>query len=211
MWRFMASQLRQPSGWFGSLVMGRLLNRGNAKIVDATLALLEIRPEHRALEIGFGGGYALSRLAKEASHGVITGVDLSPEMLRQAERRFRRQIAAGRLRLHLADAADLPFPDANFDRVFTINTIYFWPDPLRALAEMHRVLRPDGLAAVSLRSKDKMEKHAVTKHGFRLFSAEDVASLMGQAGFQQIRVDHRDRDKWTDQIVVLGAGRQPEA
>ncbi len=211
MWRFMASQLRQPSGWFGALVMSRLLNRGNAKIVDATLALLEIRPEHRALEIGFGGGYALSRLAKEASHGVITGVDLSPEMLRQAERRFRRQIAAGRLRLQLADAADLPFPDATFDRVFTINTIYFWPDPLRALAEMHRVLRPDGLAAVSLRSKNKMEKHAVTKHGFRLFSAEDAATSMGQAGFQDVRADHRDRDKWTDQIVVLGTRRQPEA
>ncbi len=205
MWQFLASQLRQPRGWFGSLVMSRLLNRGNAKLVDTTLALLEIRPEHHVLEIGFGGGYALSRLTRSAGSRLIVGVELSPEMLRGAERRFRRAIAAGRLHVQLADVAGLPFPPASFDRVFTINTIYFWPDPLRGLGEMYRVLQQDGLAAVSIRSKEKMERHAVSKYGFRLFSADDVADLMRQAGFQNVRVDHRDRDKWTDQVVTLGS------
>ncbi len=204
MWRFMASQLRQPSGWFGSWVMSRLLNRTNARLVDATLALLEIRPEHRVLEIGFGGGYGLQRLSQQVNTGLIVGVDLSPEMIREAERRLGREIAAGRLRVQLADVARLPLPDADFDRIFTVNTIYFWPDPLVGLREIYRVLKPSGLAAISLRSKEKMAKHAVTKHGFRLFSAQDVTALMGQAGFGQIRADHRDQEKWYDQVVVLG-------
>jgi len=203
--RFMASQLRQPSGWFGASVMSRLLNRVNRQIVDRTLTLLDARAEHNILEIGFGGGSALSRLAKQANSGVITGVDVSPEMIRHAERRFRHQIQSGRLRVQLGDATHLPFASDSFDRVFTINTIYFWPDVLQGLGEIYRVLKQDGLAAIAVRSKEKMEKHAVTKYDFRLFSADDVAGLMRQAGFREIRIDHRDKDKWYDQVIVVGS------
>ena len=171
--RFMASQLRQPSGWFGAFVMSRLLNIGNRQIIDRMLTLLDARAEHSILEIGFGGGSALSRLAKEASGGVITGVDVSPEMIRHAERRFRREIQRGRLRVQLGDATHLPFASDSFDRVFTINTIYFWSDALQGLGEIYRVLKQDGLAAIAVRSKEKMEKHAVTKYDFRLFSNAD--------------------------------------
>ena len=202
--RFMAAQLRRPKGWFGAFVMSRFLNRVNGQIVDRTLTLLDTRAEHSILEIGFGGS-ALSRLAKEAGSGVITGVDISPEMIRQAERRFRHGIETGRLRLQLGDVTHLPFAAGVFDRVFTINTIYFWPDALRCLGEIYRVLKPDGLAAISIRSKEKMQKRAVTKYDFCLFSADDVARLMGQAGFREIRVDHRDQDKWYDQVIVVGS------
>jgi ubiquinone/menaquinone biosynthesis C-methylase UbiE len=203
--RFMASQLRQPSGWFGSLFMGRLLNRVNAEIVEATLALLGITPEHDVLEIGFGGGSALRRLTGEPRTGVITGLDLSPEMVARAQRNFRRRIEAGQLQLQLGSVAHLPFPDAVFDRVFTINTIYFWQNAAQGLAEIYRVLRPGGLAAIGIRSKEKMEKHAITKYDFRLFSPEDVSDLMAHAGFRSLRIDHRHRDRWYDQVIVIGA------
>jgi hypothetical protein len=49
-----------------------------------------------------------------------------------------------------------------------------------------------------------MRKYAVTKHNFRLFSAEEAADLMRRAGFRDVHVDHRDRDKRYDQIIVLG-------
>jgi ubiquinone/menaquinone biosynthesis C-methylase UbiE len=200
----MAAQLRRPKGWFGTFVMGRFLNRVNGQIIDRTLALLDAKAAHSVLEIGFGGGSALARLAQEASSGVITGVDISPEMIRQAERRFRHEIETGRLRVQLGDVSHLPFAAGVFDRVFTVNTIYFWPDALQGLGEIYRVLKHDGLAAISIRSKEKMEEHAVTKYGFCLFSADDVARLMRQAGFREIRVDHRDQDKWYDQAIVVG-------
>lgn len=202
--RFMAAQLRRPTGWFGTFVMSRFLNRVNGQIIDRTLALLDAKAEHSVLEIGFGGGSALSRLAQEASSGVIAGVDISPEMIRQAERRFRHKIETGRLRVQLGDVTHLPFAAGVFDRVFTVNTIYFWPDALQGLGEIYRVLKHDGLAAISIRSKEKMEEHAVTKYGFCLFSADDVARLMREAGFREIRVDHRDQDKWYDQVIVVG-------
>lgn len=203
--RFMAAQLRRPSGWFGSLVMGRLLDRVNRQIVERTLELLEIKPEHDVLEIGFGGGLALSRLLETAGNGVISGVDISPEMVQRAEKRFRDYVRNGRLRVQLGDVSRLPFAGAAFDRVFTVNTIYFWPEPQAGMQEICRVLKPGGLAAIAIRSREKMEQHGVTRHGFRLFSPDDVVTLMGQAGLREVRVDHRDRDKWYDQVVIVGA------
>jgi ubiquinone/menaquinone biosynthesis C-methylase UbiE len=180
------------------------MNRVNRKIIDSTIALLELSPQHHVLDIGFGGGGSLSTLANTVSDGLVAGIDVSPEMVREADRRFRRPIAEGHMRVQLGDVSHLPFPDATFDRVFTINTIYFWPDALQGLSEIHRVLRDGGRAAVSIRSGEKMGKYAVTKYDFRLFSPDDVANLMRQAGFHDIRVDHSDRDHWYDQVIVLG-------
>jgi ubiquinone/menaquinone biosynthesis C-methylase UbiE len=200
----MASQLRKPTGWFGSLVVSRMMNRGNRQIIEGTLALLELRPQDHVLEIGFGGGSALLEVSRRLRSGVVSGIDISPDLVRRAESRFRREIAEGRVRVQLGDISHLPFPAAAFDRAFTINTIYFWPDALQGLSEIRRVLKDGGLAAVSLRSKEKMQRYAVTKYDFQLFSKDEVADLMRQVGFRNVGVDHRDEDKWYDQVIVVG-------
>src|SRR5271157_80078 len=205
--RFMAEQLRQPSGLFGSHVLSRLMNLGNRQIVETTVALLEIQPQHRVLEIGFGGGAGLARLAEQVQDGVVTGVDFSADMVRRAERRFRKEIAKGRMEVQLGDVSQLPCPDESFDRAFTINTIYFWPDALKGLGEIRRVLKPQGRVAVAIRSKEKMSKYQFTRHGFRLFSPDELAGLMQMAGFRALRVEHRDQDKTYDQVIVVGSSR----
>jgi ubiquinone/menaquinone biosynthesis C-methylase UbiE len=148
MQQFMAAQLSKPSGLFGSLVLGRIMNRVNRKIVERTLELLELSPNHQVLEIGFGGGVALSLLTKRLTSGVVSGVDFSADMVRCAERNFQREIGEGRVRVQFGDVSELPFPEGVFDRVFTINTIYFWPDTSRGLAEIRRVLKNDGRAGL---------------------------------------------------------------
>jgi hypothetical protein len=124
---FMAAQMRKPSGWFGSVILRRLLNRMKMAVVESTLSRIGLEPHHHLLEIGFGGGAALALVSKRLITGIVTGVDFSPEMVREAERRFGLEIANGHLRVQLGDIAALPFASATFDRVFTINTIYFWP------------------------------------------------------------------------------------
>lgn len=108
-------------------------------------------------------------------------------MVRRADKKFRDPIAHARLQLKLGDVSRLPYPDSAFDRVFTINTIYFWPDALEGLTEIRRVLNEGGRAAISVRSKEKMEKYGVTQHGFRRFSSDDLAGLMRDAGFRDVR------------------------
>ena len=72
----------------------------------------------------------------------ITAIDISPDMLRRAE--ARRNGYPGALRLVPADALNLPFAKESFDTVATSCTLCSVPDPVRALRELHRVLRPDG-------------------------------------------------------------------
>ena len=90
--RFLASQFRQPSGWFGSLVAGRLMNFANRRIVDTTLSVLAPQPQHQVLDVGFGGGYGLARLTELLTDGLISGVEFAPDMVRQAERRFGKRL-----------------------------------------------------------------------------------------------------------------------
>ena len=201
---FMAAQMRKPSGWFGSVLLRRLLNRMNMAIVESTLSRIELESHHHVLEIGFGGGAALALVSKHLTTGVVTGVDFSPEMVREAERHFRNEIANGRLRVQLGDNAALPFASATFDRVFTINTIYFWPNTLQGLGEIRRVLKPGGLAVIALRSRENMERVSFTQHGFRLFSPPEVTPIMQQAGFTSVKLTHERQGTRFDEVLVSG-------
>jgi ubiquinone/menaquinone biosynthesis C-methylase UbiE len=201
---FMASQMRKPSGWFGSVILRRLLNRMNIAVVESTISRLGLEPHHHVLEIGFGGGTALALVSKRLTTGVITGVDFSPEMVREAERRFRLDIANGRLRVQLGDIAGLPLAAASFDRVFTINTIYFWPDTVRGFGEIRRVLKSGGLAVIALRSRENMERVSFTQHGFRLFSPPEVPPFMQQAGFTNVKLTHERQGTRIDEVLVSG-------
>jgi ubiquinone/menaquinone biosynthesis C-methylase UbiE len=200
----MAAQMRKPSGWFGSVLLRRLLNRMNMAVVESTLARIELEPHHHVLEIGFGGGAALALVSKHLTTGVVTGVDFSPEMVREAERHFRHEIANGRLRVQLGDIAALPFASATFDRVFTINTIYFWPNTVQGLGEIRRVLKPGGLAVIALRSRENMERVSFTQHGFRLFSPPEVPPIMQQAGFTSVKLTHERQGTRFDEVLVSG-------
>jgi ubiquinone/menaquinone biosynthesis C-methylase UbiE len=201
---FMAAQMRKPSGWFGSIFFRRLLNRMNIAIVESTLSRLELEPHHLVLEIGFGGGAALSLVSKRLTTGVVTGVDFSQEMVREAERHLRHEIANGRVRVQLGDIAALPFASATIDRVFTINTIYFWPDTLQGFGEIRRVVKPGGLAVIALRSRENMERVSFTQYGFRLFSPQEVLSVMQHAGFTDVKLTHERQGTRVDEVLVSG-------
>jgi SAM-dependent methyltransferase len=75
--RFMARQLHMPSGWFGAAVVSEIMNRVNKSIINSTIELLQIEPHQQVLEIGFGGGAALSQIAARLQTGAICGVDIS--------------------------------------------------------------------------------------------------------------------------------------
>ncbi|QDE86675.1 methyltransferase domain-containing protein [Myxococcus xanthus] len=98
----------------------------------------------RVLEVGVGSGANLPLLRDGLPPGLdvdVWGVDLSEGMLKHCKRRLRSGGYAG-VRLMMADAHALPFPDASFDRVFHVGGIGGYRAPERALAEMARVAKP---------------------------------------------------------------------
>lgn len=203
--QFFAAQLRRPNGWFGTQITARMMNRHNRKIIDTTLRLLNLAQQHHVLEIGFGGGYSFQRLTHTYRVSAITGIDQSPDMVHKAQSNFSREIKQGRLRVQVGDVGHMPFAASVFDRALAINSIYFWPDPARALAEILRVLKEGGMLAIGIRSREKMARMKFTKHDFALYAPQDVIRLMEHAGFRNVRVDHQDTSRAVDQAVILGS------
>ncbi|MGH2370537.1 MAG: class I SAM-dependent methyltransferase, partial [Chloroflexota bacterium] len=108
--RRLFAQFAQPSGLLGH-VAGFLMARTDADdrwVVE----LLDVQPDDRVIEIGFGPGVAIGLLAERATAGLVAGVDPSEVMVRQATRWNRAAVRAGRVELRQGATAALPYPDA---------------------------------------------------------------------------------------------------
>lgn len=180
-------QLRRPHGWLGP-IMGRLLDRANQRLNAQVIGMLDPRPGERILEIGFGGGVGLSLLQARCPAARIAGAEISTPMLAGARRRFRSAMAAGTMELCEASVERLPWPDDSFDGAYTVNTIYFWPDAMAGLREIHRVLRPSGRLILGVAAQATLQRAGFADKGFLTPSYDDIATWLGRAGFRHMRM-----------------------
>lgn len=203
MLEFIARQFRRPSGLLGHLV-GRFMNRANARFTAGAIEALDPGPQDHVLEIGFGGGVGLRRLLSTVrqGQGTISGTELSDVMLSQAETRFADAIRQDRLRLAHAAVEQLPFDDATFAGVLTVNTVYFWSDLEQGASEVLRVLRPGGRLVLGIRPPEDMRRLPLTRHGFTLREPEALEETLRQAGFTKVRSETHEDGRWGYICVV---------
>ena len=119
-------------------------NGVHARVEIPLLArLLPVPPESDILETGCGRGVGLVALANVCCPGSLTGIDLDADLLRLA----RDRCAAGHVTADLVcgDICDLPFQDESFDLVIDFGTLYHVGPEERALREIARVLRIEGV------------------------------------------------------------------
>jgi ubiquinone/menaquinone biosynthesis C-methylase UbiE len=202
--KFMAAQLRQPSGFFGRHIMVHLLNRINVSINNLALEALQLNSHDHVLEVGFGGGDLIARMSRVLAKGRITGVDFSQDAVEACTKRFASFIKAGMIDLHCANVVELPFETDTFTKACTVNTIYFWPDPLTALRQIHSVLKEKGKLVVCFSPRQVMEKRGkVIHHGFMLYEPEEVTALLTGAGFRNVQL-FSGKNRLRDCVAVEG-------
>lgn len=183
--RLFARQLASPAGPAAGL-LSRTWNRRNAALNDAALRALALVPDDRVLEVGFGGGYLLGRMARHVTAGLLAGVDISPAIVSRSTRRFHALAAAGRLELRCAPSEELPFPAGYFSKACSVNSLFYWADVPRALAELARVLEPGGLQVLCFTRGQCLEDKAFAHHGVGCYEEVDVRRLLEVAGFHNI-------------------------
>lgn len=201
---FLRSQFGKPSGLFGSLILGPLMNVANTRLIGRAIELLEPGARDAILDIGFGGGDSLIALAERAPRGKIWGVDYSADMVDAAEARIRRRRLERRVRVQCGNVAKLPFPARAFDRILSVNSVYYWPNIVKSLRETLRVLKPGGRLAAGFRSRESLGPFTRGWEDFRLYDPPEFAGLMRRAGFEVLQVEHRDRWQLQDSVIVVG-------
>jgi SAM-dependent methyltransferase len=177
---FLRAQFGRPAGAFGRLV-GRIMAAApsNNDRIRWTLGLLDIQPSDRVLEVGFGPGVAIAQASQLAANGFVAGVDHSEVMVRQASRRNARGVGQGRIALLQGSAEALPSFGQPFDKIFTINSIHFWSDPVACLRRLAACLTPGGVIAVTLQPRSRNATDAAaTAIGHELVQNLERAGLV---------------------------------
>jgi ubiquinone/menaquinone biosynthesis C-methylase UbiE len=114
------------------------------------LEMAALRPGWRVLDVACGTGLVSFRAAAAVGErGAVVGTDISGEMVETA-RRGAALRDLGNVSFERSDAEALPWPDASFDAALCALGLMYVPDPVRALCEMRRLLRPGGCAAVAV-------------------------------------------------------------
>jgi ubiquinone/menaquinone biosynthesis C-methylase UbiE len=182
----------------------RRWSRSNANMLGGvTRAIVEAAgasPGHAFLDLASGSGQpALALAAAVGPHGRVTATDQSAGMLAVVEENALRENLTN-LRCEQADAEALPFPDGTFDGVTCRFGAMFFPEPLRAMRECLRVLRPGGRAAFVVWGAPEQPFFGMTAgvlrrfvtfpepepgapHVFRFAAPGSLAQVMRDAGF----------------------------
>jgi ubiquinone/menaquinone biosynthesis C-methylase UbiE len=150
------------------------------------LSLLELRPADRVLEIGFGSGADIRRLAARIPEGFVMGIDHSEAMVRLAASKNARAIGTGHVTLRQGSASNLTYESNSFDAVYSINVAQFWDKPVEVAQEIRRVLKPGGQVTLAVQPRNKDATEATV-----LKTGEKLVEAFSAAGFSPVRLERK--------------------
>lgn len=189
------SQFSRPSSLMGRLLL-RSMNIGHGRLHQWGLKAAGIQLTDRVLDVGCGGGKAISRILEETRREVA-GVDHSPEAVKTARSVNRAAVSSGRLRIVESSVESLPFRDGFFDVVTAFETTYFWPELQVGLTEIHRVLNRGGRLVIANEFADRASAGAwAGRLNMRVPDSEALAGAAYEAGFLMVDVSVHPHNGW---------------
>jgi MPBQ/MSBQ methyltransferase len=137
----------------------------------------------RTLDVGAGTGFSTAGIIERIEPSAVTMLDQSRDQLRRAD--AKSELAD--CRKLVGDAEALPFADDSFDRYVSCGSIEYWPDPARAIAEAHRVVRPGGTVLVVGPLSPRRRLARLVADAWMLFPTEaEYRGWFEAAGFEEI-------------------------
>jgi ubiquinone/menaquinone biosynthesis C-methylase UbiE len=184
------SQASKPVGFFGRL-FARGMAWGHRGFYKNTARILDLQSNDILLEVGFGSGMFIKKYASHVSR--ISGLDYSEDMVKLASSINKDLIKSEKAEFKQGNISSLPWSDNTFSAVVGIETFFFWPKPEEALKEIFRVLSPSGRLVLEMAyNKDDGKDHTKTieKHKLKLYSGEEMKTLLKKTGFSRISIEH---------------------
>ena len=177
------------------------MNISHSSLTDWGLQHVRIKENFAILDVGCGGGRTIQKLAALATQGKVYGVDYAEGSVAASRARNAQLIQAGRVEIKPGSVSQLPFPDNQFDLVTAVETQYYWPDLVKDMQEILRVLKPGGTLLVIAESYKKGAYNAIQQPVMKLLKSsnlglDDHRQLFSAAGYTDIQVFEERAKGW---------------
>ncbi|KMK97486.1 SAM-dependent methyltransferase [Rossellomorea marisflavi] len=178
-------QFKEPSGPLGWLA-GKIMEFDNRRIHRWSLKRLGIKNGDRVLEIGFGTGSCIERIAASYPDASVDGIDISETMEETARKKNETAIQEGRVRLWKGDIGDFSGETA-YDKIFAINNYPLWSDQEKSLARIHSLLDEGGTLLITVQPRgDEASDERAKEYG------QDIASALRSTGFKDLSISYKN-------------------
>lgn len=189
--KILAQHLANPEGKKG-IEIGEMMNATNIGMTLESIKMLLIEDEEAILEIGHGNAAHVKSILNKARNVKYTGIDISETMHHEAKRlneEYKNQAD-----FVLYEGEKLPFEDQSFDKIFTVNTVYFWKKPIEYLNEIYRVLKDNGTFVLTFGQRDFMEKLPFTQFNFTLYNTDEMEETVSKSHFKRMKISEKEEE-----------------
>ncbi|MFS4428997.1 class I SAM-dependent methyltransferase [Chryseobacterium sp. S90] len=187
--KILAQNLANPQGEKG-IEIGEMMNATNIGMTLESIKTLVIDDDQHILEIGHGNAGHLKSIMSLAKNLRYTGIDISETMHNEA-RKLNKEFE-NQADFILYEGKKLPFQDGTFNKIFTVNTVYFWENPVEFLNEIYRVLKDDGTLVLTFGQRDFMEKLPFTEYDFTLYNNNEMEELISKSHFKRMKTSEKE-------------------
>jgi len=189
--QILAQNLANPQGEKG-IEIGEMMNATNIGMTLESIKTLLIEDDESILEIGHGNAAHVRSILNKAQNVKYTGIDISETMHHEAKR--LNEEYSDQADFVLYEGIKLPFQDEVFDKIFTVNTVYFWEQPVEYLNEIYRVLKDSGTFVLTFGQRNFMEKLPFTEYDFTLYNTDEMEETVSKSHFKRMKISEKEEE-----------------
>lgn len=189
--KILAQNLANPRGEKG-IEIGEMMNATNIGMTLESIHALLIEDNEHVLEIGHGNAGHLKSLLKIAKNLKYIGIDIS-ETMHNESKKLNKEFN-DQAEFVLYEGEKFPFEEEVFDKIFTVNTVYFWKEPVAYLNEIYRVLKDNGTFILTFGQRDFMQTLPFTAYNFKLYNNDEMEELISKSYFKRMKISEKEEE-----------------
>lgn len=200
--KILAQNLANPQGEKG-IEIGEMMNATNIGMTLESIKTLLIEDDENVLEIGHGNAAHVKSILNKAQNVKYTGIDISETMHNEAKR--LNEAFQNQAEFVLYEGNQFTFKDKTFDKIFTVNTVYFWEKPVDYLNEIYRVLKDNGTFVLTFGQRDFMETLPFTQFDFTLYNTDEMEETVSKSHFKRMKISEKEeqvKSKTGDETIT---------
>ncbi len=184
-----------PEGEAGEKMLLRM-NKSHKTLRDWAFKYINWQDNIKILDVGCGGGATIAHMLQLSANSTIYGIDYSQKSV-EASSEYNKDYLNDRVFIKKADVTKLPFEDNTFDIITAVETIYFWPEVDKALAELYRVLKKGAKLVNIVEASDpnalKLNGWPKIDGHFKVYTMQEYKDMFNKACFKEIECFNDDR------------------